>query len=67
MKIELVNSYRWAYSIHIVDTGYLKKEEALRRPLRNIEFANNNMITPELETAMELGYDAAMRVLQKLK
>lgn len=63
LNIELVNSYRWPYSIHVVDVGFLKKERYLLRPLRHIEFANNNIITPELETAMELGYDAAQRVL----
>ncbi len=68
-KIEVtwVKSSRWANSINVVDVGYLYKEKLLRRALGNIEFANNNVVTPELETAMELGFDATQEVLRKIK
>lgn len=68
-KIEVtwVKSSRWANSINVVGIDYLKKEHLLRRAVGNIEFANNNIVTPELETAMELGFDATQQVLKKIR
>jgi len=65
LKIELVESYRWPDSIHIVDPGYLKKTPILARPVGRIHFANNTVAAPELETAMARGAREALAIIAK--
>ena len=55
IEIELIESYRWPDSIHIVSPGYLKKTPILARPIGNIPFANNAVAASELETSMARG------------
>jgi protoporphyrinogen oxidase len=67
LEIELVESYRWPDSIHVVHPGYLKKIPILARPVGNIFFANNTIAAPELETAMARGAREAMNIVNFLK
>ena len=62
IDVELVETNRWPYSIHVVRPGYLTQAEILAKPLGNIHFANNNLGGPELEEALERGYDAALEI-----
>ena len=66
IEIELVESYRWPYSIHIVDPGFLKKIPILARPTKNVHYANNTIQSPELETAMARGAREAMQIIELL-
>ena len=65
--VKMVESYRHVHAIHQADLDHDDNRELFQRALKNIEFSNNNIAVPELETAMELGYDAAMRVLAELQ
>ena len=67
LEVELVESYRWPDSIHVVHPGYLKKIPILARPVGNIHFANNTIAAPELETAMARGAREAIDVIQSLR
>ncbi len=66
IEVELVESYRWPESIHIVSPGYLKKTPVLARRVGNIHFANNTIAAPELETAMARAAREAMAIIQLL-
>lgn len=66
IEVELVESYRWPESIHIVSPGYLKKIPVLARRVGNIHFANNTIAAPELETAMARAAREAMTVIEIL-
>ena len=66
IDVELVETNRWPYSIHVVRPGYLNEAQILARPLGNIHFANNNLGGPELEEALERGFDAATEINQIL-
>lgn len=63
IEVQLVETYRHVHAIHQADLDHDDNRELFERALKNIEFSNNNIAVPELETAMELGYDAAMRIL----
>ncbi len=67
IEIELVESYRWPDSIHIVAPGYLEKMPILARPVGNIRFANNTIQAPELETAMARAAREAIAVVEGKK
>lgn len=66
IEIQLIESYRWPYAIHRVDLNHDRHLEIFKRSMGNIEFANNTMVVPEIESSMELGYDAAMKILGEL-
>ena len=66
IEVELVETNRWPYSIHIVRPGEMERTEILAKPFGNIHFANNNLGAPELEEALERGYDAALRINREL-
>lgn len=65
IEIELVETYRWPESIHIVSPGYLKKIPVLARPVGKIHFANNTIAAPELETSMARAAQEAMKILEE--
>ncbi len=65
IEVELVESYRWPDSIHIVHPGFLKKIPALERPVGNIHFANNTIGSPELETAMARAAQTALDLINE--
>jgi protoporphyrinogen oxidase len=65
IEVELVESFRWPFSIHVVAPGYLKKIPVLARPVGNIHFANNTVAAPELETAMARGAQEALDILNE--
>lgn len=65
IEVELVESFRWPYSIHIVPPGGLKRTEILARPVGRIRFANNTVAAPELETAMGRAAEQAMEILKE--
>lgn len=67
IEIELVESWRWPDSIHIVEPGYLEKVPVLARPLGNIHFANNTVQAPELETSMARGAREALKIIAEFK
>ena len=67
IEIELVESHRWPYSIHIVSPGSLERNAVLAEPLGNIHFANNTLGAPELEEALERGHDVALALLKELR
>ncbi len=64
LAIELVESYRWPDSIHVVAPGYLEKIPLLERPMGNIHFANNTIQAPELETAMARAAREALKIIE---
>ena len=67
LDVELVETYRWPNSIHVVRPGYLLETQTLIKPLGRIHFANNTLGTPEIEDALKKGKLAADEVLKKLK
>lgn len=67
IEIELVESYRWPESIHVVSPGYLKKTPILARPTGNIRYANNTVQAPELETAMARAAREALMIIDESK
>jgi protoporphyrinogen oxidase len=66
IEVELVETYRWPYSINVVSPGYLQKIPILARPNGNIHFANNTVAAPELETAMARGAAEALDIISVL-
>lgn len=64
IEVELVESFRWPYSIHIVAPGYLQKTPILARPFGNIRFANNTVDAPELESAMARAAHEALAIIE---
>ena len=67
LEILMVESYRHVHAIHQADLNHNDNKELFQRSIKNIEFSNNNISVPELETAMELGQDAAFRILDEEK
>lgn len=67
IEVLLVESYRYPNAIHRVDLNHDANKEIFQRSVGNIEFSNNNITVPEIESAMELGYDAAMKILKELE
>lgn len=67
IEVELIESYRWPESIHVVSPGYLKKTPILARPTGDIHYANNTVAAPELETAMGRAAREAQTIIQELK
>jgi protoporphyrinogen oxidase len=65
IEVELVESFRWPFSIHVVSPGYLKKIPVLARPVGNIHFANNTIAAPELETAIARGAQEALNIINQ--
>ncbi|MBX2986428.1 MAG: FAD-dependent oxidoreductase [Bdellovibrionaceae bacterium] len=65
IEIELVESFRWPESIHVVKPGSLKQMPLLARPMGRVRFANNTVAAPELETAMGRAYQEAMEILKE--
>ena len=66
IKVELVEANRWPFSIHVVRPGSLAADRVLAKPLKSIFFANNTLGAPELESALELGYDAAQDAIREM-
>ncbi len=64
LKPELVESYFWPQSIHMVKPGYLDKIPFLERTVGHIHFANNTVQAPELESSMERGAREALKILE---
>ena len=64
IEVELVQSYRWPYSIHKVKPGALKEWPLLERSVDRIHFVNNTTAAPELEPAMVRGAEAAKEILK---
>lgn len=67
IEVELVESYRWPDSVHIVSPGYARKIPVLARPTGNIHYANNTVGSPELESAMARAADEAEKIIQEFK
>lgn len=65
IEVEMVESYRWPYSIHIVEPGALQRTPILARPVGRIRFANNTVAAPELETAMGRAAEEALAILRQ--
>ena len=63
IEIELVESFRWPDSIHVVAPGFLKKVPALTRKTGRIYYANNTVGAPELESAMARAVRAVTELL----
>ena len=66
IEVELIETFFWPDSIHIVGPHTLKKIPILERPMGNIHFANNTVSAPELESAMARGAQAATKILELL-
>lgn len=62
--VELVETYRWPDSIHIVRPGYLRLVPVLARPTGQIRYANNSVSAPELESAMARGAREALMIIE---
>ena len=65
IEVMMVESYRHVYGLPRMSLEHNRNKSVLSRGLKNIEFSNNTISVPELETAMELGYKAAMRILER--
>ncbi len=65
IEIELVESFKWPNSIHVVSPGYHLKVPHLSRELGNIHFANNSNFAPELESAMARGALEALKIIKQ--
>jgi hypothetical protein len=67
LVIESVVTHRWPYSVHVAAKGHFQfRAKELRRPFKNIFFANNNMGTPAFEEALFRGHCAAVNILTRL-
>ncbi|MBI3557057.1 MAG: FAD-dependent oxidoreductase, partial [Deltaproteobacteria bacterium] len=55
---------RWLYSIHLVEPGHFTKALELKKPVGNINFADNNLGVPSVEEAIYRGYEAAQATLK---
>ena len=64
IEVELVESYQWPQSIHLVTPGYLKKTPILERPTGHIHYANNTISAPELETSMARAAREALQIIK---
>ena len=64
IEVELVESYRWPDSIHIVAPGALQRLPILEKPYGNIRFATNTVGAPELESAMGRAANEAMALIE---
>ncbi len=66
IDVELVESFRWPESIHIVTPGYLKMMPILARSVGNNHFAHNSGGSPELETTMGRAAREALTLIKLL-
>ena len=66
LEVELVETFFYPESIHIVGPHSLQKIPILARPTGNIHYANNTVAAPELESAMARGAQEALDVVNAL-
>ena len=68
LKIELIETNRWPYSIHIASPGHIEKAAPLLTiPVNRIYFASNNLGVPSVEEALYRGKVSAEQILEALK
>lgn len=63
LDVELIETSRWPYSIHIAEPGYTKRYARLREPVGRIQMSGAGLLIPEFETALMTGKRAAQRIL----
>jgi protoporphyrinogen oxidase len=66
IEVELVETYRWPHSIHIVKPGFLQLVPIFARPTQDIHYASNTVNAPELESSMARAAKEAISVIKLL-